>query len=280
MKRYFLNLALILDQLANTLFGGDPAETISSRVGKYARDGEYLWLADLIDRIMWNPKHCQESIEDDRGGDAVIPDAPKPVDKLGNRCQNKTTMNKDQLVSLSLSILKIVGSALAAHGATKAAAIVNSEDVIGIVTILIGLIASHIWNSTPAPVQAKDSTKLGILLALLIPALLLTGCSSVYTNGCVTTVQNRFLGIQVTSSSSTTATPSILFGAGSSLVTVYPTSTNPVYCAPFFSTAQSETSANPFNVGINETIGAGNVAAAIGTNGTSASTIIPKLAKP
>ena len=77
MKRYFLNLALILDQLVNTLAGGDPAETIRSRVGKYAREGEYIWLADFIDALFWKG-HCQQAIEDDRGEDAAVPDAPKP----------------------------------------------------------------------------------------------------------------------------------------------------------------------------------------------------------
>ena len=77
MKRYLLNLCLIADQLVNTLAGGDPAETISSRVGKYARANEYPWLADFIDALFWKG-HCAAAIEEDRGGDAVIPDAVKP----------------------------------------------------------------------------------------------------------------------------------------------------------------------------------------------------------
>ena len=122
-----------------------------------------------------------------------------------------------------------------------------------------------------------------ILLALLLPVLLLTGCvayKSTSNAGYVTTVQNRFFGMQVTTTSSSSGTPSVLLGAGSSLVTIYPTSTNALYCAPFFSTASGNATANPFDVSINETIGAGNVASAISSNGTASSTIVPKLSKP
>ena len=32
--KYFLNILISLDQMGNTLLGGDPDETISSRLGK------------------------------------------------------------------------------------------------------------------------------------------------------------------------------------------------------------------------------------------------------
>ena len=148
-------------------------------------------------------------------------------------------------------------------------------------TIIAWAVAHLYHKDEPATDPAGNKiTKVGIMLALALPALCLTGCTSVYTNGCVTTVQNRFFGFQVTATSSTTGTPSALLGAGSSLVTIYPTSTNPLYCAPFFSTASGNATANPFDVSINETIGAGNVASAIGTNGTASSVVVPKIAKP
>jgi hypothetical protein len=35
MVRYFWNLLIAVDQLFNTVFGGDPDETLSSRMGKH-----------------------------------------------------------------------------------------------------------------------------------------------------------------------------------------------------------------------------------------------------
>lgn len=70
--RYFLNVALGVDQLGNTLWGGSPDETISSRLGrlKMANGGTIpmtrpwaralSWCLDKIDK-----DHCRRSIEAD-----------------------------------------------------------------------------------------------------------------------------------------------------------------------------------------------------------------------
>jgi hypothetical protein len=57
--------------------------------------------------------------------------------------------NKDQVVSAVTSGLKILGSILLTHGATKAAAIVNSEDVIGLIVTVVTVYFSHKYNETP-----------------------------------------------------------------------------------------------------------------------------------
>lgn len=60
-------LAVAHDQLANTAFGGDEDETISSRAAKAARGGE-RWgcvLCKLLDKL--DPGHCQRNIEHDEG---------------------------------------------------------------------------------------------------------------------------------------------------------------------------------------------------------------------
>lgn len=69
MRRYLRNLAIALDQGLNTLLGGDPDETISSRVGRAAQAGK-RWgrtAERIIDRLfIWlgeGPGHCQRSIE-------------------------------------------------------------------------------------------------------------------------------------------------------------------------------------------------------------------------
>ena len=60
-------LAVAHDQLANTAFGGDEDETISSRAGKGARRGERKWclLCRLLNVI--EQGHCEKSIEEDEG---------------------------------------------------------------------------------------------------------------------------------------------------------------------------------------------------------------------
>lgn len=60
-------LAVSFDQLANTAFGGNEDETISSRAGKAARQGK-RWGCVLCKVLDWfQPNHCELSIEPDRG---------------------------------------------------------------------------------------------------------------------------------------------------------------------------------------------------------------------
>jgi len=195
-------------------------------------------------------------------------------------------MNQDQAVSI---VTKLIIAACAGI----AAKLGFSSDLAGLsATIAPAIVAlavfaySHWYNGQslgqpPIVSPLPKVRRLVTLLALGAIAVSLTGCTSVYTNGCVTVVQTRGFGLRVTATGSSTSTPEIDFGAFSSYMSVYPTSTNALSCAPFFTTATANTTINPFDVGINETIGAGNVTANIGTNGTSgASTIIPKVAKP
>lgn len=67
MKRYAFNLLIALDQLTNTIFAGDPDETISSRAAKAARRGR-RW-GCILCRILHilHPEHCEKSIEADEG---------------------------------------------------------------------------------------------------------------------------------------------------------------------------------------------------------------------
>lgn len=68
MKRYLWNLLIALDQFANTLLGGFPDETISSRMGKQIAAGKCklckltCWVLDLFEK-----DHCKNSIEADEG---------------------------------------------------------------------------------------------------------------------------------------------------------------------------------------------------------------------
>ncbi len=68
--KYFRRILIAIDQLFNTVFGGHPDETISSRLGKKARRGS-LWARVacwLIGKVFFhNTRHCSEAIEGDEG---------------------------------------------------------------------------------------------------------------------------------------------------------------------------------------------------------------------
>lgn len=71
MKKYIWNLLISLDQLLNTIFWGDPDETISSRMGKRAAKGDKFGL--IVCKILnfFDEGHCQKSIEIDEGKDGL-----------------------------------------------------------------------------------------------------------------------------------------------------------------------------------------------------------------
>lgn len=72
MKKYFKNILISTDQLVNSILGGDPDETISSRAGKKVQQGDtgpWLWLCLALNKLDRN--HCKKSIEKDEGDNAV-----------------------------------------------------------------------------------------------------------------------------------------------------------------------------------------------------------------
>jgi len=69
-KKYIWNILISIDQFVNTLFGGDPDETLSSRMGKNKTNCRVCYfickLLSLIDK-----RHCEKSIELDEGKDEI-----------------------------------------------------------------------------------------------------------------------------------------------------------------------------------------------------------------
>lgn len=70
--KYGGNVFIAYDQLGNAVMGGDPDETISSRVGKAARKGNlfakfFSWYLSTPD-----PNHCEKAIESDEGSDGLF----------------------------------------------------------------------------------------------------------------------------------------------------------------------------------------------------------------
>jgi len=77
--KWLLNILISIDQLGNTITGGDPDETISSRLGKMKvkHGGRIPWYRPLskvvdfgLDKI--EPNHSIDAIEKDEGKDAIV----------------------------------------------------------------------------------------------------------------------------------------------------------------------------------------------------------------
>jgi hypothetical protein len=69
LRKYLINILIAIDQLANTILGGDPDETISSRLAK--NTGQ---LGKCGCRIlgMVDKNHCAKSVEADEGKDGIV----------------------------------------------------------------------------------------------------------------------------------------------------------------------------------------------------------------
>ena len=77
--KWIVNVLIGIDQLGNTLVGGDPDETISSRLGKLKlrHGGRIPWSRPLSRIIDWgldkiDPNHSVDAIEKDEGDNAVL----------------------------------------------------------------------------------------------------------------------------------------------------------------------------------------------------------------
>lgn len=72
LKLWFWNILVAIDQFANSILGGDPDETISSRVAKRSREdcSVCYWLCRVLHWI--DPNHCPDVLEADEGTRDVI----------------------------------------------------------------------------------------------------------------------------------------------------------------------------------------------------------------
>ena len=65
VKRYLWFMFIAIDQLFNTLLGGYPDETLSSRMGKRQDILVYRVACKVLD--VFDKDHCKKSIEYDEG---------------------------------------------------------------------------------------------------------------------------------------------------------------------------------------------------------------------
>ncbi len=70
LRKYIKNILISIDQLVNTFLGGDPDETISSRLGKHYQGS---FMEKMVDDL-FGKDHCENSAEaeKDEGNDAII----------------------------------------------------------------------------------------------------------------------------------------------------------------------------------------------------------------
>jgi hypothetical protein len=72
MRRYIFNLLITLDQFGNTIMGGDPDETISSRLAKLNRSGNKIGIIGCKILDKFQEGHCEKSLESDEGKDQTL----------------------------------------------------------------------------------------------------------------------------------------------------------------------------------------------------------------
>lgn len=77
--RWIMNILISLDQFGNSIMGGDPDETISSRLGRIKAKwgGRIPWTRPISKTTDWwlnkiDKGHCTDAIEQDRGKAGVF----------------------------------------------------------------------------------------------------------------------------------------------------------------------------------------------------------------
>lgn len=74
IKLYIFGIVYSLDQLGNSILGGNPDQTISGRLGVLKLNGSKpaCYFCKILDFIFREPNHCENSIERDRLGVQVF----------------------------------------------------------------------------------------------------------------------------------------------------------------------------------------------------------------
>lgn len=79
LGKWVVNVLIGFDQLGNAVLGGDPDETISSRLGKMKvkHGGTIPWYRPLSKVVDWgldkiDHNHSIDAIEEDEGSEAVL----------------------------------------------------------------------------------------------------------------------------------------------------------------------------------------------------------------
>lgn len=72
---YAKKLSIAIDQLLNTILGGWPDETLSSRAWRWDNTGVCVWPRRIIDFLFfWEKDHCYASYVSEREGRQLPPE--------------------------------------------------------------------------------------------------------------------------------------------------------------------------------------------------------------
>lgn len=77
LSQWMWNILISADQFLNTLFFGDPDETISSRMGKWMTEEVSVFKKTFADGLCWfldlfDADHCVKSIDPTEGSDEIF----------------------------------------------------------------------------------------------------------------------------------------------------------------------------------------------------------------
>jgi hypothetical protein len=92
-----------------------------------------------------------------------------------------------QIASFIRTLFKVIGTALAAHGYTSTGNFFGSEEIVGAMLTLVGVLASHNYHKTDTTPPTAPPTA-PALVALLFAGILFTGCATFDKYALQTTV--------------------------------------------------------------------------------------------
>jgi len=146
-------------------------------------------------------------------------------------------MNQAQINSLVRSILKLAAGLFAARGLQDTATWLNGPDALAAGLLIVSLLWSHvIHSSTSAPTDDSPTSSRGGTLPLFLLAgiLCLTGCGALKQKQVLD--KSTVFGLQaVTPGTSGSGQIKLQIGLVRNEYYSNPTSTNPIYAAPFSS---------------------------------------------
>lgn len=144
------------------------------------------------------------------------------------------------------------------------------------ILMMYGIIgASNSGPSSNGRQQNQTDTmknKLSLFLILALPSIVcLSGCTTALTSDKVIAIKSRMFGIDVETAQGPQSTPAVKLGFISTVWQMIPTSTNgqPVNVPKYMDTFELKQGLNPFETGIGENTGTGDVLVGGGTNDTS-----------
>lgn len=68
MLKYLLNILIAVDELGNSILGGNPHETISARLGREYPNSELRKFVDFL----FNKNHCRDVADNGDGGEEIL----------------------------------------------------------------------------------------------------------------------------------------------------------------------------------------------------------------